>query len=60
MPSDAAMVDVMEEAVTQSREQEGRLSRLQASCSKACDLILGPPAGRVRLTDRLEQAVERF
>jgi hypothetical protein len=60
MPSDAAMVDAMEEAVSQSREQEGRLSCLQASCSKACDLILGPPAGMVWLTDRLEQAAEWF
>jgi hypothetical protein len=26
---------------------------------KICDLILGPPTGRVRLVDHLEEAVER-
>jgi hypothetical protein len=45
-----------EQAGHQIPKMEDRRSRLERSTTVICDLLLGPPPGRGRLADRLDEA----
>jgi hypothetical protein len=57
-PSEAFRVDVVDEMFAKFQEKVER-SRLKKFVVRICDLILGPPSDRVRLADRLEEAIGR-
>jgi hypothetical protein len=57
-PPEAFRVDVVDEMFAKFQEKVER-SRLKKFVVRICDLILGPPSDRVRLADRLEEAIGR-
>jgi hypothetical protein len=48
---EAFRVDVVDELVTKFQRQQEQCSRLEKSGARVCDLILGPPSGRVQLAN---------
>jgi hypothetical protein len=57
-PPEAFRVDVVDEMFAKYQEKVER-SRLKKFVVRICDLILGLPSDRVRLADRLEEAIGR-
>jgi hypothetical protein len=49
-------VEVVGELVGEFRRLEELCSRLERSSVRICDLLLGPPFGRARWADRLDEA----
>jgi hypothetical protein len=58
-PPEAFRVDVVDEMFAKFQEKVERRSCLKKFVVRICDLILGPPSDRVRLADRLEEAIGR-
>jgi hypothetical protein len=54
-PSNAFWVEVLEELVTEFKEQAEWCSHLEYSGLRVCDLILVPSTDQVRLANCLEQ-----
>jgi hypothetical protein len=58
-PNKTFQVEVVSELVAEFQKLEEWSSFLEQPGVRICDLLLGPPSGRVRLADRLEEAVRR-
>jgi hypothetical protein len=56
-PTEAFWVDVMDELVTEFWKKDERRSHLEKSGARVSDMNLGLPSNRVRLVDRLVEAV---
>jgi hypothetical protein len=56
LPSDSS-VEVVSELATKLLKMEDWRSRLERPAARICDLLLGPPPGRARLTDCLDKVV---
>jgi hypothetical protein len=54
-PSDTFRMEVKDELIAEILKQEEWWSRIERSSTRFYDLILGPPFGRARLADRLEE-----
>jgi hypothetical protein len=57
-PSEAFRVEVVDEMLADFWEQAEWCSHRKNSGMRVCDPILGPPSGRVRLANCLEEAIE--
>jgi hypothetical protein len=55
-PNDTFRVKVVDELIVKFRKQEEWWSHLERPGARLCDLILGPPSGRARLANQLEEA----
>jgi hypothetical protein len=55
-PGDTTCAKVVGELVTDFQKEEVRRSRLEQPTVGICDLLLGPPPGRVQLADCLDEA----
>jgi hypothetical protein len=60
LPVDASQVSVVGEMVARLQEQAKWYSRLEASGSWVCDLVLGPVDGQSHLVARLEEAARQL
>jgi hypothetical protein len=58
LPSEAFRVEVVDEMLADFWEQAEWCSHRKNSGMRVCDPILGPPSGRVRLANCLEEAIE--
>jgi hypothetical protein len=54
-PNEIFCVEVVDELVVELSRLDERWSRLEQLATRIYDLLLGPPPGRVRLVDRLEE-----
>jgi hypothetical protein len=59
-PNDTFRVEVVGELVVKFQKLEERRSQLEHSAMRICDLLLGPPPGRARLADRLDEAARQL
>jgi hypothetical protein len=59
-PNETFLVEVLDKLIAKFQKQEERCSHLERPSTWACDLIVGPPSGRARLADQLEEATERL
>jgi hypothetical protein len=57
LPDETFQMEVMDELVANFQKPEERCSWLEWPGLRICDLLLGPPSGRSRLADHLDQAV---
>jgi hypothetical protein len=55
-PNEIFHMEVVDELVSKFQRLEERLSRLEWTAMRICDLLLGPPPGQVRLVNRLDEA----
>jgi hypothetical protein len=58
-PNKTFQVEVVGELVAEFQKLEEWSSFLKQPGVRICDVLLGPPSGRVRLADRLEEAAQR-
>jgi hypothetical protein len=59
-PNDTFHVEVVGELVAKFQKLEERRSQLERPVVRIYDLLLGPPPGRARLTDCLDEVAEQL